>query len=431
MPPRPAAQHTRRARGRPNGIGDRVALVGAEPVPAPFEHVSMHIIKAPAVGKPASRNGGSAPRWRGCRIRLVPVPPVHSHFLDVRISGQGAYWTTEEDLRELFMTTIPVVADKWEKKRVLLFLHGGLNSEEDVARRVVAYRDVLLANDIYPLHIMWETGAGETLTDIVKDVFTQDDERAGSVADWMKNFRNQLSEAKNRAFELTVSRLGLGMWREMKENARLASAARDGAMQIVARHAKSSLALGNAADWEVHIVAHSAGSIFAAHLMPVIAGLGVPIETLQFMAPAMTTALFREALMPLIAQGLCPKPTMYILDDKAEQSDTVAKIYGHSLLYLVSNAFEEASRMPLLGMQKFLQQSDAPGAPIVPTDIAGLFSTTGRTPNLIVANQGVAPLSKSLSHGGFDNDVTTMNTILRRILGKAPAVEFNEKHMAF
>ena len=36
----------------------------------------------------------------------------------------------------------------------MLYLHGGLNDEAGVAKRVVAYRDVFLANEIYPLHVM-------------------------------------------------------------------------------------------------------------------------------------------------------------------------------------------------------------------------------------------------------------------------------------
>jgi len=39
----------------------------------------------------------------------------------------------------------------------MLYIHGGLNGEEDVAKRIIAFRDVCLANEIYPLHIMWES----------------------------------------------------------------------------------------------------------------------------------------------------------------------------------------------------------------------------------------------------------------------------------
>ena len=39
--------------------------------------------------------------------------------------------------------------------------------------------------------------------------------------------------------------------------------------------------------------------------------------------------------------------------------------------------------------------------------------------------------TKSETHGGFDNDVTTMNSILHRILGKTPDTPFTEKSLKY
>ena len=62
--------------------------------------------------------------------------------------------------------------------------------------------------------------------------------------DLMQRLRDGLGEAKDRSLELTVSPLGSAMWREMKENARLASKHPDGigAMALIARHALAALA---------------------------------------------------------------------------------------------------------------------------------------------------------------------------------------------
>ena len=80
-----------------------------------------------------------------------------------------------------------------------------MNDEAAVARRIVAFRDVLLANEIYPLHIMWETGFVETLNNIIRDLVTDVDERAG---DWLSRFREGLLEARDRTLELTVAAPG-------------------------------------------------------------------------------------------------------------------------------------------------------------------------------------------------------------------------------
>ena len=77
------------------------------------------------------------------------------------LSLTGDYWTTEDDLARLFAEIIPEATKNWERRRVMLYLHGGLNDERMAARRIIAFRDVLLTNGIYPLHIMWESGAVE------------------------------------------------------------------------------------------------------------------------------------------------------------------------------------------------------------------------------------------------------------------------------
>jgi hypothetical protein len=214
-----------------------------------------------------------------------------------KLSGSGDYWTTPADIERLFEEVIPQRTADWQAKRVLFYLHGGLNDEAAVARRVIAFRDVMLANEIYPVHIMWESGVMEGIRDIIEDLFTAEDERAGGIADWLKRTRDGLVEAKDWTFELTASAPGTALWKEMKENARLASVGPDGGMQIIAESANAVLKALRPAErrkWELHVVGHSAGSIFAANALPLFSQAGVTFKTLQFMAPAMTVELFKS-----------------------------------------------------------------------------------------------------------------------------------------
>jgi hypothetical protein len=366
---------------------------------------------------------------------IIPLTDIRPYTIDIgndgKLSDSGDYWTTKADVDRLFNEVIPDATSKWEKRRILLYLHGGLNDEAAVARRVIAFKDVMLANEIYPLHVMWESGVMESIRDMIEDLFAGADERAEGVADWLRKTRENLVEAKDWTFELTAAVPGTALWSEMKENALRASAA-GGGMRLVAQSVAAALKKASAADartWELHVVGHSAGSIFAAHAMPLLADCGVRFATLQLMAPAMTVELFKTAIMPLIKPKKCPSPLLYILSDEGERDDTVGP-YGKSLLYLVSNAFEGARATPLLGMQRFLMPQPAPSDALVDPAVSKLLGD-----RVVVAGAGGAaphyPSSRSESHGGFDNDPATMNSLMWQILGSAPRREFTVRDLQY
>jgi hypothetical protein len=368
--------------------------------------------------------------------RSIPLADIRPYVIDVanngELSGSGEYWTTESDIERLFCETMPAKTRGWKKRRILLYLHGGLNSESASAKRIVAMRDVMLENEIYPLHIMWESDFLSSVANLFKDLFTEADKLAGG------GFLENLTEAKDRVLELTLARSGYRLWGEMKENAQLASdhSHNIGAIQLVAQYvelAKKKLASHDKVGWELHIVGHSAGSIFAAHAMPLLSNLGIPLKSVQFLAPAIRTDTFKQLLLPGLEAGHIPLPSLYMLSDKLERDDSVGP-YGKSLLYLVSNAFEGRREVPILGMKACLDADKT---------LAKLFggNVDGR-PALVVsegipidaakeasANQQGASVSHS--HGGFDNDCATMNSVLTRVLGHAPKQLFSPRDLHY
>lgn len=375
----------------------------------------------------------------------VPLEQIRPYVIDIgnngRLSDNGEYWTTREDIDRIF-TTLGNVARNWKRKRIMLYLHGGLNSEKEVARRIIAFRDVLLANEIYPVHIMWETDFWSSLKNQVFDQFTDDDNRAGAA--WLNKFRDAVLEIKDRTFELSAARLGTMLWDEMKENADMAS--RSGrAMDVLAQSARE--AWGNLEEtarsqWELHIVGHSAGSIFMASAIDTLLTIGVPVTSVQFMAPAISLDYFKAKLLAHIRAARCPLPTLYVLSDQGERDDDVW-LYGKSLLYLVSNAFERRRGTPLLGMERFISLNGGDKS-VVDREIAKLFAGNNEKnwPHIVVA--GAVPpatgkgreksrpdISRSDSHGGFDNDPATLNAVLYRILGKAPMREFLTRDLQY
>ncbi len=371
----------------------------------------------------------------------IPLSDVRPYVVDIGNNGQlsdsGNYWTTEEDVERLF-GYIQETSQGWAKRRIMLFLHGGLNDEATAARRIVSYRDVCLENEIYPVHIMWETGFWESLHNSVLDLFTNKDERAG--ADWLNRMRQGVVEAKDWSIELTAAAPGRMLWEEMKENAELASDP-GGGMRILVQKAAAMwrrLTAAQRRGWELHVVAHSAGSIFAAYALEQLITLGMPIKSFQLMAPAIRIDLFKELILPHVRSNDCPQPTLYILSDVGERDDEVS-VYGKSLLYLVSNAFEGKRETPLLGMERFVSAASTdPNKELVDAEIAALFQRTFQgQPSLIVAGAGDASangspnLSRSDTHGGFDNDESTMNSVLYRILGGPPMRKFTNRDLQF
>ena len=368
--------------------------------------------------------------------RTIPLSEIRPHVINVANNGElsdsGEYWTTPSDIERLFSETIPAKTRGWKKRRILLYLHGGLNSESASAKRIIAMRDVMLDNEIYPLHIMWESDFLSSVANLFKDLFTEADRLAGG------GFLENLTEAKDRVLELTLARAGFKMWGEMKENAQLASehSRNEGAIQLIAKYvemAKKRLAGQDKSGWELHIVGHSAGSIFAAHALPLLSNLGMPLKTVQFMAPAIRVDTFKQQLLPALESGKTPLPSLYILSDKLECDDSVGP-YAKSLLYLVSNAFEGSREVPILGMKSFIDADK---------QLAKLFAAQVDGRPALVVSDGIPVdpakqktaiqqgASDSRSHGGFDNDTATMNSVLTRVLDGLPKRLFTPRDLNY
>jgi len=364
-------------------------------------------------------------------LPALTLDSLRPYVIDVgnngELSNNGDYWTTPDDLQRLVTQDIPDATNGWKKRRVMLYLHGGLNNEKAAAKRVAAMRGPCLANEIYPLHVMWETGFMESLTSYFGDWFTNADKLSGrSLLDSVGEGRDWMIE-RSLAFPLRK------IWGEMKENARLASEHHlgQGAMQLLAEDIRAAGQAGGK-DWELHVVAHSAGSIFFAYMLRHILDLKLPLRSVQFLAPAVELEVFRDKVFLPAQQGKCPLPALYLLSDAAELADTVGGqlVYGKSLLFLVSNACEKKRGTPILGMQRCLEDNKDMHEAYRSADAQGL-------PHLVIAGDSqddpeqARATSRSTSHGGFDNDVATMNSVLYRILGAHPARPFNARDLAY
>jgi Papain family cysteine protease len=345
---------------------------------------------------------------RSRRAESGPPPSeVSRHVIHIDDGGfdhAGDYPSTEASARELIDAKVSAAKARG-RLDLLMYAHGGLNSVDDVARRARKWRDVIDANALEHFHWMWETGLLAELKDVVfgKDKFA--DERTGGPGDW-----------KDKLLETLARPLGKPLWNEMKDDAHIAfEGARAGA-RVLQMVGESLARVGGIANRRITLCGHSAGAIWVAHLLQAWHRL-VPnfhVDEVVLFAPACRVALFETHIAPHALAGRVGHITLMQLTDEHERGDDVGRVYGKSLLYLVSNAFEQREgQTPLLGMQRYNAGWSATMAALRAQGRLDVITAT--------VDQDA---SRATTHGGFDNDLHSMNRLLAAALGKAPARPF-------
>jgi hypothetical protein len=351
----------------------------------------------------AVQHSGLVPR--SCAISNKELRP---HIISIGNDGllqkDGTFGNDETDVTEIIKGCAG--------KKVVLFAHGGLVSEESAVQVLADFLPVFGAAGVYPISFIWHSDFWTTLLNILKESLGK--RKPEGFLDSAKDF---MLDRLDDALE-PIARVigGKAEWDEMKENALGATNDKAGGARLAATVLKGMGGSGT----EVHVVGHSAGSIFHAPLVQLLARLGVPIKTCTLWAPACTVELFTGSYLPLIGNGI-EKFALFTMDDKTEQDDNCARIYNKSLLYLVSNAFEKEPHIPLfqdgvpiLGMEKFINAD-----PRLKALFGGGKADWVRSPN---GNSGdPANYSTARHHGDFDNDTATVAATLQRITGNPVA----------
>ena len=322
------------------------------------------------------------------------------HIDDGRYKESGRYWSTANDIEE----TAQLLANSNKYKHLLIYAHGGLNSPENSANRIAAMKDVFKANKIYPFHIMYDTGVMEELKDLIWRKDLQAGERVGGFTDWTDRFMEGL-----------LRRPGTLLWDEMKRDANDAFMSNGAGTDAINRFLNNFKKTGK--NIKIHIAGHSTGAIVLAHMLNIMKRKHVTFSSCSLLAPACSIDLYQSNYLPVLQNKHAEKITemaIYNLKDRLELDDNVAGAYRKSLLYLVSNAFERVKEKPILGMEKYKD---------------GIVFY-GKKPTVIYSN-GISGSTRSSSHGGFDNDIHTMNHILRRVLKDNPTRAFTEKDLDF
>ena len=356
-------------------------------------------------------------------------PHIISIGNDGLLRAKGEYGTSEADVEEIFSRDFPRITQGWPKKRILLYAHGGLVSEEDAILRVANYRPTLLANHVYPVSFVWKTDFWSTVGNILEDALRR--RRPEGILEAAKDF--MLDRLDDALEPLARSLGGRALWMEVKENALLATTGGNGGARYAAECIRQLCRAEP--EVEIHLVAHSAGSIFQAPLVQLLSsvgpirsgplqgesGMGLAVKTCTLWAPACRIDLFKQTYLPAIESGGIGRFALFTLTDTAEQDDNCRHIYNKSLLYLVSNAGEDHPRIPLfrsdgeplLGMEKHVEK-DARLRQLFESGMADWV----RAPNN--ESVGAPGASRAKEHGEFDDDSVTVAAMVARVLGREP-----------
>jgi hypothetical protein len=361
----------------------------------------------------------------------MDLPRLASYVIDVTAGGlmdtKGKTTSSPAQIAAL-AAKMRADIDDWakpanggHKRRLVLYAHGGLVGEDlgiTIADRMI---DWWRENYIYPVHIVWESDALTTIMGFLQHQHI--DLPFGGILDGFWEAADTLLEIAGRKIQQ--------LWREMKANARLASApwskpidASAPGVTAFISHLKAYYAANS--DLEVHLVGHSAGSVMLAGVAERLVAEGIKIESLQLMGGAISIDEFLHDIGKHLvgvpgSDNQLKRFTAYDLRESYELDDVcpgppTPAVYHKSLLYFVARALEPdpgQHEKPMVGLARTIAQ------PLNPPTPTSLLDLIGGPTNLVLApNTDPRPDHRSgaKGHGDFDNDVETMTSVLLRIL---------------
>jgi hypothetical protein len=319
------------------------------------------------------------------------------------LSQRGRFRTNIGDLEALLANHLPVAQKRWGIAKgdtidIAIYAHGGLTDEDAAAETARAWVPHLYTHRIFPVFLMWETGAVATLRNIFQDVTRGEAELTVAGGRW-ERFKERFTEWKDERLEGLARFPGGRVWEEMKQNAAaLTGHDEAGIVQLFALFKKLR---GSLPRIRLHLIGHSAGAIVHSHLGARAVRQGLNVATISLLAPAVRIDQFDKLLGGHVAQRSI---RMFIanLTDAAERSDDTCKPYGHSLLYLVSRSFEQNEETPLLGMERHL-------VPALASHRWSLNVQQLRCPGGMWAGGSAA--TRATTHGGVDDDQAVRDAV--------------------
>jgi hypothetical protein len=311
-------------------------------------------------------------------------------------------------------------------RRIAIYAHGGLNSEDASVQRIQTLAPYFKANGVYPVFLTWRTGPAETLSGILEDELKKVPRPEGDIGDLFERVKETAAEVLDRTVEVLSRPAAKPIWSQMKQNAASSIEPSRGCTLLADALVRLKAAVPQV---EIHLIGHSAGSIILGHLLDLLPARKLDVASCHLYAPACTVRFAVQHYVPAIENNVLPRKRLHIhtLSDAVEICDTVGP-YRKSLLYLVSRALETCHKMPILGLEQVFEAKANPKWHQDEIESVKLWqkfwSASGNGLDVVSSKQvSTGTLGRRIRacHGSFDNDATTIEATLRRITGAKPA----------
>jgi len=323
-----------------------------------------------------------------------------------RLSRRGQFRTQESDVDALLRIHLKEACSKWGVRAnqavdVAIYAHGGLNDEDAAAESARLWVPRLYDERIFPVFLMWETGALKTIGNMIEDRIAP--EQARAAGGWQK-VKDAWKEWWNQRVETIARPLGRPLWNEMKENAAKISSNPSSGVRMLFDIYKAKAREYGLPKIRLHLIGHSAGGILHSHLGTAAIAAGFDLRTVSLIAPAVRVDEFDRTLGKAVLKT-GTRLLVAHLTDAAERADPTCKPYGHSLLYLVSRSFEDRKETPILGLERDLVPARATlpwGAQTI--TVPSPHPHIARLPSATLGDECSNRRTEATTHGSIDDD---------------------------
>ncbi|MBM4342429.1 MAG: C1 family peptidase [Deltaproteobacteria bacterium] len=292
-------------------------------------------------GQSANRN--AAKDYNDIRPHIIPIG------VDGRLQEHGTFATTTRDVASILRDEFRMQTEAWQRRRLLFIVSSGIYPVDHTVHKVVELRDVFIAQEVYPILVLWNGGFADRLAGILRAGWQTRQPPPGA-----QLAADQSDDRIDGSLESLCRRMG--GWVEWEHVKRMAerTVQKKGAMAETLAQLSRAFAFSEADHWpfDVHLVGESSAAWIIGHMVAEITRAkadGGPerrVASATLCGPACTMAFFKQTILPALDNGRLDRCSLVTLADALEQVDGFAGLYRGSLLWLISSALEEAQRIP-------------------------------------------------------------------------------------